>query len=127
MTDQFGRVVLEDDDHLTQEPSHERFKDSYVGMAHIAGTGPDGTHCHMCQHYGDDLGNPVGRFGFRSGTLRPGAKKHGYCHRLVDGKVFQKFTGMAKSCSLYDPSEDQSAYTLPPPHRINLEAVRDGV
>jgi len=38
-------------DHLTRSPIDYAARISYPGMAHFAGTGPDGKYCRDCIHW----------------------------------------------------------------------------
>lgn len=104
-------------EHLTTEPGHERFQDTFIGMAHIAGTGPEGSACCECKRFGDVDGKPVKRYGFRKGTKTPGELYPGYCHRFVHGKRFQMFPGDAKSCSLFERSTHPRKFRKNPPEK----------
>lgn len=55
-------------DHLT-EPNPElarAVRNTPHGMMHWASTGPDGSTCGKCQHYGYDYENNRGKFSHRS-------------------------------------------------------------
>lgn len=108
---------------LVRDPAHEAVEGTYTGMAHIAGTGPDGSLCCHCTRFGNMEGNPVKRFGFRAGTLKPGTLKPGYCHRFVHGKRFQMFPANAKACSLIEPMDEPRVYRKEAP---KAEVKTDG-
>ena len=38
-------------EHLTAAPCDEALRQTYIGQAHIAGTGPIGATCRECRHW----------------------------------------------------------------------------
>lgn len=54
--------------HMTAADFDCPIRNTYLGQAHIAGTGPEGTTCRQCKHWGktkfvkDEHGNYVEKF-----------------------------------------------------------------
>ena len=77
-------------DYLTHEPGAPRKRDAVPGMAHFAGTGPDGTTCRNCEFY---------RF-FREDRPR----LHGGCKKylLLTGRHGPAIDGSNASCKYFE-------------------------
>ncbi|UWF67345.1 hypothetical protein [Brucella sp. 1315] len=62
--------------HMTAADFDCQVRNTYLGQAHIAGTGPDGTTCRQCRHWGktkfvkDEHGNYVEKFTPPSGMAK---------------------------------------------------------
>ena len=102
---------------LVHDPAHDAVEQTHPGMAHLAGTGPEGALCCQCRKWGVIEKRrvvPPQRYGFRKGTLRPGELYQGYCHKFVHGKRTQLFPGNAKACIFFDQRENPPVFKLSP-------------
>lgn len=81
-------------DELTQK----RFKDSHAGMAHWAGTGPEGKTCRECQFAFD-----FKRYGKSNKTL-PGRLQNARCRKFqsMTGKQGRKLDPNTASCRFFE-------------------------
>lgn len=80
-------------DELTQQ----RYKDSHAGMAHWAGTGPEGTTCRQCQHAYD-----FDRYS-KSHKTMAGRLRNARCRRYqgMTGRKGNKFDPNTASCRFF--------------------------
>lgn len=90
------------DDRLKNEPKHDALAETYVGQAHIAGTGPKGKLCHECAYWGKNEAQSYERYGYRADCKNPGRLKDGQCHKVFPQKVYQLFPADAKSCMFFE-------------------------
>jgi len=115
------------ENHLTREPKHDRLLGTYLGMAHIAGTGPTGRTCRECVFFGKERYNaetgqlqrvPHGFYSEKRQDERAGCLKPSYCLRPIVGKVKRMFPHSAPSCRLFEANET-------PPPASRTKAARD--
>lgn len=107
---------LDFSEHLTKHEGHDPIKRTYLGQAHIAGTGPLGTTCRECAFWGkvrlDEEGQEVrvepGFFGKRH-PISPFRLKDAFCLRPILNKAERLIPHDAPSCRLFVESE------APPP------------
>ncbi|MGH6775919.1 hypothetical protein [Brucella tritici] len=103
--------------HMTAADFDCPIRNTYLGQAHIAGTGPEGTTCRQCKHWGktksvkDEHGNYVERFAppKRNGKkhkLFPGEPKDAYCLKPILNKAKRAIPHRALSCRFFEPSEN---------------------
>ena len=72
----------------------DRIADTYLGQAHIAGTGPCGTNCRACRHWRSE----------REGFSRTKSRE-AYCEYPIPGKRRRLIPGTAQSCTFFDKLE----------------------
>lgn len=93
--------------HLTAAPFDEAFKGTYLGQAHIAGSGPPGRTCRECRffHLLKD-GAPVSP-GFYSKANRDtaGQLKPAKCNYPIPHKAPRRFPHHAKACRFFEAAE----------------------
>lgn len=89
--------------HLTPAAFDSAFAETYLGQAHIAGSGPAGTTCRECRYwYVIKQGEPTCP-GFYAAT---GLLKPGKCHYPMPHKANRLFPHFAKTCRLFTPTEN---------------------
>ncbi len=103
-------------DHLTSKEVHRPIAETYLGQAHIAGTGPAGTTCRECKfwclikHRKDSFGNyqehsvHPGYFSPKHAKA-PGEAKKAKCNRPILNKAKRLIPHHAKSCRLFEAAE----------------------
>lgn len=95
-------------------------KETYLGMAHIAGTGPAGVTCRECRYWHlTEKGKPVSP-GYYSDAIRTtaGLLKPAKCNYPISHKANRRFPHYAKACRLFDPAEEP----FPPASRLTGKA-----
>ncbi len=102
------------EDHLTKVPVQEAVLNTYLGMAHIAGTGPEGTTCRQCIFYCSRNGTHHW-YSHKRKDGRAGLLKAHYCNRPIVGKAERMFPSGAASCRLSEPSERPAIIGKPAP------------
>lgn len=98
-------------EHLNPLPHEAGIRATFLGQAHIAGTGPDGKTCRECAFYGLYLGREIvdpGHYSKKDKT-RAGLLKNGSCHRFKHLKSNKRFTHEAKACLLFEQCENPPA------------------
>ena len=101
-------------EHLTGAPFDGPIKETFLGQAHIAGTGPDGRTCRECAFWhkwkyikATDSYAPCspGYFGkkHKSSPLEP---KKAYCTRPILNRAKRLIPHHAKACRLFEPAEN---------------------
>lgn len=107
-------------EHLTEARMDQPIRETYLGQAHIAGTGPEGTTCRECIWWRilgrkrDSFGNLIetvkspAYFGKKHETHPCELKKH-KCTRPIMNKANRLIPHHAKSCRLFEAAEN------PPP------------
>lgn len=95
--------------HLHECTFDQAFKETHLGQAHLAGTGPKGMTCRLCVHFGvigerGQVSSP-GYYGKGNKTLA-GTLKPGNCNAPMPGKANRRFPHGAKACSLFEPDQD---------------------
>lgn len=111
-------------EHLTGAPFDGPIKETFLGQAHIAGTGPDGTSCRECVFWRkigwrkNHLGNyeeyvrePA--YFSKKHPKTPGEIKKQYCTKPILNKAKRLIPHSAKSCRLFEPNE-----APPPPVKV---------
>ena len=107
---------------LKPDAAHLRIMETYKGQAHIAGTGPEGTTCRECAHWGTDRPQRYRHFGHRKNCLTPGELKEGQCHRGKAGQIYQLLPHDAKSCLWFEPAKNPPAARTQPPKKAEASA-----
>lgn len=105
-------------EHLTSAPFDNPIKNTFLGQAHIAGTGPEGTTCRECVHWhkvrrfrdrADGVVReeiaPVEYFGPKHGASPCELKKQ-YCMRPILNKAKRLIPHHALSCRPFEASEN---------------------
>lgn len=102
--------------HMTSKEVHQPIAETFLGQAHIAGTGPDGASCRECvfwcliRHRKDPAGNYVetteapGYFG-KKHTKSPLELKKARCTRPILNKANRLIPHHAKACRLFERSD----------------------
>jgi len=100
-------------DHLTAADFDHPIRETFLGQAHIAGTGPDGKTCRECAHWhqwkfskakNDYVPCPPGFYGKRH-KITPLEPKKAYCNRPILNKAKRLIPHAAKSCRLFEQAE----------------------
>lgn len=104
-------------EHLTAAKPDAAIRETFLGQAHIAGTGPEGKTCRECAHwhawknarnspYGDNPPTPCapGYYNKKHKT-RAGEIKKARCNRPILNKANRLIPHFAKSCRLFVESE----------------------
>jgi hypothetical protein len=95
--------------NLAGENRHEQaIRNTYIGMAHLAGSGPEGRTCRECIHYGS-----MGKWGDRQGPgyysesdpLKANQLKQGRCFYAIPHKSPRRFPHDARACRFFEASE----------------------
>jgi len=79
---------------LTGAPADQFARQSYPGMAHFAGTGPDGMTCNRCQHYDYD---PIKH----SGKMERPCKRY----QQLTGKLGKAVPALASACRHFEQKQ----------------------
>lgn len=98
-------------DHLTTPNAElaEFQRKTPSGMAHWAGTGPDGATCLQCKHW-NNCGDPAGYYsktGMRGGMIKP--RRCGKYKSMMQGRHGDAIPWDALACKYFDKNE------TPPP------------
>lgn len=100
-------------EHLTSADFDHPIRDTYLGQAHIAGTGPVGKTCRECIHWhqwkfskaaDEFIPAPPGYFSKRH-KVHPLEPKKAYCNRPMLNKPKRLIPHTAKACRLFEASE----------------------
>lgn len=107
-------------ENLTKHPHDNAIRETFLGQAHIAGTGPAGTTCRECvfwRKFGKRR-TPSGEvveyvkepayFGAKHAKTPCELKKQ-YCTRPILNKAKRMIPHTAKSCRLFEASENPPA------------------
>lgn len=106
-------------EHLTPAPYDGAIRDTYLGQAHIAGTGPEGKTCRECKfwhqwkyskEHKDRVPCTPGFFG-KKHAKTPLEPKMAYCNRPILNKAKRLIPHSARACRLFEAAE------LPVPER----------
>ena len=97
--------------HLTTLDEHAAIHQTYLGMAHIAGTGPEGRTCRECVFWrgerkirdrsGKVIDTVVGYAYFSKGHPDAGTLKRQLCRRPMTGKPKRGVPHDAMCCRLF--------------------------
>jgi len=106
-------------EHMTAKEVHKPIAETYLGQAHIAGTGPEGKTCRECVFWclKRFRKNPFG--GYDEHMIQPGyfSKNHklhpleikkAKCTRPIMNKANRLIPHSAKACRLFEPSDNPS-------------------
>lgn len=111
-------------EHMTSAPYDGPLRETYLGQAHIAGTGPEGTTCRQCKHWCrtafkkmadgsyQEYVRPAAYFGKRHSET-PDALKKQHCTRPILNKAKRLIPHDAKSCRLFEPSDNPPSVRRP--------------
>lgn len=98
--------------HMKDVPEHHPIRDTFLGQAHIAGTGPEGKTCRECRfwHKWKWSGKgyipcPPGYFS-KSHKDHPNEIKNALCNRPIINKANRLIPHDAKACRLFEPDEN---------------------
>lgn len=103
--------------HLHDAGFEAGLRETFLGQAHIAGTGPAEATCRECKLWGlktrkkdeEPCITPPGYFGKRA--MHPGNIKRANCNYIIAHKAKRRVPHNAKACRFFDPSDN------PPPER----------
>ena len=79
---------------LFEAPIDKLARQSYAGMAHFAGTGPEGATCNRCMHYDYD---PIKN----SGMMERPCKQF----QRLTGKLGKSVPALASACRHFEPKK----------------------
>lgn len=112
-------------DHLTAADFDHPIRETYLGQAHIAGTGPEGRTCRECRfwHAWKNKNNspfsekpptptPPGYFK-KSHKENPYGLKKAKCNRPIANKPKKTIPHFAKACRLFEPGDSIPAVVDP--------------
>ena len=103
-------------EHLTANEIHKPISETFLGQAHIAGTGPEGKTCRECRFWHawkwrklesgayERFAVDPGYFG-KKHKLTPLGLKKAKCNRPIMNKANRLVPHCAKACRLFEPSE----------------------
>lgn len=101
-------------DRLTSADHDGAIRETYLGQAHIAGTGPNGKTCRECAHWYVEKYNPFeerhvashpGYYG-PTHTTRPLEAKNARCNRPILNKANKRIPHHARACRLFQQAEN---------------------
>jgi hypothetical protein len=100
-------------DHLTAADFDSPIRETFLGQAHIAGTGPEGRTCRECVSWHqwkydksrDDFIPCSPGFFSKRHKAHPLEPKKAYCTRPIANKAKRLIPHSAKSCRLFEPAE----------------------
>ena len=103
-------------ERLTRGNMDDLIAQTFIGQAHIAGTGPEGTTCRECRfwHKWDSANGSPCISGYLSARHpdRPGEPKPALCNRPILNKERRLIPHFAKSCRLFEPAKNPMPITL---------------
>lgn len=102
-------------EHLTAKDVHRPIAETYLGQAHIAGTGPEGKTCRECIFWHvwksrkvsggtEKIPADPGYFGKRHAKT-PSELKKARCNRPILNKANRLIPHTAKACRLFEAAE----------------------
>jgi len=102
---------------LTASENDEAVRRTFLGQAHIAGTGPAGKTCRECRFWhkwkwGEEGERVACAPGYRNGHIKPA-----WCTRPILNKARRLVPAKAAACRLFEPSENV------PPATKDLQAL----
>jgi len=101
---------LEFGEHMTKANFDEKLRQTYIGQAHIAGTGPEGKTCRECIFF--KLGKEP-YFGAKH-TKTPLEMKKQKCVRPILNKAKRNIPHHALSCRLFEQNATPPSDKLEP-------------
>lgn len=106
-------------EHLTKAPHDAALLKTYIGQAHIAGTGPEGKTCRECVFWhkwetvkiGGDTIERACAPGYYSDkySTDPGALKKARCNRPILNEAKRLIPHHASACRLFEQSDNPPA------------------
>lgn len=101
--------------HLTAAPFDERFRATFLGQAHLAGTGPDNATCRECKFWHVWRGTastrqpaPPGHYA-KTNKERAGQLKRANCNYAIPHKAKRRIPHHAKACRFFERSDNPPA------------------
>lgn len=102
---------IEPNPRLVRLPEQAAIFSTFIGQAHIAGTGPEGKTCRECALWGvknsdgprEWIGCP-GHFSHKN-KRAPGQLKRGGCHYEIRGKAKRRIPHFAPSCRFFQQAD----------------------
>ncbi|PHP66533.1 hypothetical protein CSC94_12640 [Zhengella mangrovi] len=95
--------------HMTMEAQMQPIKDTFLGMAHIAGTGPKQSTCRECAYwFPTDATRNRGKYLY-SGDGEQMHLQPARCNKPIANKADRRVPPCAKACRLFEPNEDAPA------------------
>jgi hypothetical protein len=91
--------------HLIEDTYGEAAAEGFCGMAHFAGTGPEGETCRTCAHWTPDSG----RHSYVTGIKQIKPCRCAKFAQLMRGKLGGVIPHFARACRYFMPADD------PPP------------
>ena len=97
--------------HLTARDVHRPITDTFLGQAHIAGTGPEGTTCRQCIFWhnwkfdpvkGENVPCKAGYFSSKH-KKNPSGLKRARCNKPILNKANRPIPHDAMSCRMFEP------------------------
>ena len=102
---------------MKKAPEHDGVAQTFLGQAHIAGTGPEGRTCRECAFWHhwtrvvdeqtkiiDYVPRKVGYYSAKH-PERPLELKKGHCNRPILNKAVRLVPHYAQACRLFEPCE----------------------
>ncbi len=111
-------------EHLTGATFDSPIRETFLGQAHIAGTGPEGTTCRECIWWRligkrrkpgggvEEFVKPAGYFGKKYAPAPCGLKKQ-RCTKPILNKANRLIPHSAKSCRLFEVNDQAPAAVKP--------------
>lgn len=93
----FGLNVL-----MRPVPEHERIGQTYLGQAHIAGTGPEGKTCRECRWFGPPGYSGGVELGIYASCRGGGRLRPQKCNKPIANKASDRIPYDAKACRLFE-------------------------
>ncbi len=109
--------------HMTRIGYEEAIERTYLGQAHIAGTGPEGTTCRHCafwkmRSYAKQVYDPDTGAWLRERLVQPksrdkdGLLRRHPCTRPIAGKARRRIPHDALSCRLFEENPEPPAIQI---------------
>ncbi|MEZ2132716.1 MULTISPECIES: hypothetical protein [unclassified Sinorhizobium] len=104
-------------EHMTSNEVHRPIAETFLGQAHIAGTGPEGKTCRECVFWHcwkfrkvpgggiEEIPVEPGYFGKRHAS-KPLELKKAHCNRPILNKASRLVPHHAKACRLFEKDEN---------------------
>lgn len=83
-------------------PEHEMIGQTYLGQAHIAGTGPEGKTCRECRWFGPPGYSGGVEKGIYASCKSGGKLRPQKCNRPIANKAPDRIPYDAKACRLFE-------------------------
>lgn len=98
--------------HMTLPEASNRIKNTHIGQAHIAGTGPSGTTCRSCRMWANlAIGGTVMEYKYSGDGTGDGDMllQPSMCNKPIANKANKRVPHNAAACLFYDENKS------PPP------------